>query len=69
MVFDGEFLKEGFCVELICFICLVFNGSMDILYWDDCNIVEVFGMGQFKDGCIGCDCEILVCCIWNNFDF
>ena len=67
-VFDGEFLKEGFCVEPIRPMCPASNGSTDILYWDDRNIEEAPGTGQPKDGRIGCDCETPACRTWNNFD-
>lgn len=67
-VFDGEFLKEGFCVEPVRPNCSSASGSTDILYWDDRNIPEAPGTGQPKDGRDGCDCETVGCRTWNNFD-
>ena len=64
-VYDGEFLKNGFCVEAVRPTC----GSLttDILYWDDRNIVEDPGTGQPKDGRGGCPCGS-GCRTWTNFD-
>lgn len=65
-VFDGEFLKNGFCVESIRPVCGD-NTETNSLYWDDRNIQEVSGTGQPKDGRTGCDCATDDCRTWNNF--
>ena len=66
-VYDGEYLKNGFCVEVIRPICdpeIVINS----LHWDDRNIPEDPGTGQPKDGRLGCSCQNAGCRTWNNFD-
>lgn len=65
-VYDGEFLKNGFCVDLVRPVC---NQDVDTdkLYWDDTNLPELPGTGQSKDGRLGCDCGIDNCRTWNNF--
>ncbi len=64
-VYDGEFMKNGFCVEAVRPTC----GSLttDILYWDDRNILEDPGTGQPKDGRNGCACGN-GCRTWTTFD-
>ncbi len=66
-VFDGEFLKEGFCVQPIRPLCNP-DGWTSALYWDDRNIEEDPGTGQPKDGTLGCYCDVDGCRTWNNFD-
>lgn len=66
-VYDGEFLKNGFCVEAVRPLC----GDMsltNVLYWDDRNISAVPGSGQPKDGRGGCECRTEGCRTWTNFN-
>lgn len=65
-VYDGEFLKNGFCVEAVRPICGN-TFSTNVLYWDDRNIPEESGTGQSKDGRSGCECQEDGCRTWNNF--
>ncbi|PHN03566.1 T9SS type A sorting domain-containing protein [Flavilitoribacter nigricans] len=65
-LFDGEFLKNGFCVEPVRPICD--NGQSNLLYWDDRNITDDPGTGAVKDGRLGCDCTTESCRTWNYFD-
>ena len=66
-VFDGEFMKNGFCVNVVRPIC---DPSIvtDILHWDDRNISDDSGTGQPKDGRDGCQCGVNGCRTWTNFD-
>ncbi|RME93326.1 MAG: DUF11 domain-containing protein, partial [Bacteroidetes bacterium] len=65
-LYDGEYLKEGFCVQPIRPVCN--NGELtDILYWDDRSIVGESGTGQPKDGRAGCACGTPACRTWDNF--
>lgn len=66
-VYDGEYLKNGFCVEVIRPICDP-EISVNALYWDDRNIPDDPGTGQPKDGRFGCSCEDDGCRTWNNFN-
>jgi|GEM_PF-6030692 len=66
-VYDGEFLKNGFCVEAVRPQC----GDMsltNVLYWDDRNINEAPGTGQPLDGRGGCECRTENCRTWTNFE-
>lgn len=65
-LFDGEFLKNGFCVEPVRPVCddLVNNQ----LYWDDRNISDDPGTAAAKDGRLGCNCETENCRTWNYFE-
>ncbi|MEZ4987187.1 MAG: hypothetical protein R2795_19455 [Saprospiraceae bacterium] len=65
-VFDGEFLKNGFCVESVRPVCNL-DASSNFLFWDDRNITDEPGTGQPKDGRSGCDCSVNGCRTWNNF--
>lgn len=65
-LFDGEFLKNGFCVEPVRPICD--NGQSNLLYWDDRNITDDPGTDSGKDGRLGCDCATESCRTWNYFD-
>lgn len=66
-LYDGEFLKNGFCVETIRPAC-EFGASSNNLYWDDRNINMDSGTGQPKDGRNGCSCQEDNCRTWNNFN-
>lgn len=66
-VFDGEFMKNGFCVNVVRPICNPV-ASTDVLYWDDRNIPDNPGTGQPKDGREGCICDTDGCRTWNYFD-
>lgn len=65
-VYDGEYLKSGFCVESIRPLC---GNAIDTdrLYWDDRNLSMEPGTGQPKDGRSGCSCED-DCRSWDNFN-
>lgn len=66
-VYDGEFMKNGFCVEAVRPQC----GDMsltNILYWDDRNISEAPGTNQPRDGRGGCECRTDNCRTWTNFN-
>ncbi|MEN0004137.1 MAG: DUF11 domain-containing protein [Bacteroidota bacterium] len=65
-VYDGEFLKNGFCIETIRPICAN-SVNADRLYWDDRNIQMEPGTGQLLDGRAGCSCED-DCRTWTNFN-
>lgn len=64
-LFDGEYLKEGFCVEPVRPNCG--SSLTDILYWDDRNIDFDPGTGQPLDGRAGCACAEAGCRTWNTF--
>ena len=66
-VYDGEVLKNGFCVEAVRPICGD-NVETNVLYWDDRNIQENPGTNQSKDGRGGCNCEDDDCRTWDYFD-
>ncbi len=66
-VFDGEFMKNGFCVDVVRPVCDPV-ASTDVLYWDDRNIPDDPGTGQPKDGRDGCQCDTDGCRTWNYFD-
>ena len=66
-VFDGEFMKNGFCVDVVRPVCDPL-ASTDVLYWDDRNIPDDPGTGQPKDGRDGCQCNDDGCRTWNYFD-
>lgn len=68
-VYDAEFLKNGFCVEVIRPICP--DGIQpNFLYWDDREIALPSGTGQPNDGRSGCECTAPGdnCRTWNNFN-
>lgn len=65
-LFDGEFLKNGFCVEPVRPSCD--NDQSNLLYWDDRNITDDPGTNSAKDGRLGCDCATESCRTWNYFD-
>lgn len=65
-LFDGEFLKNGFCVEPVRPSCD--NDQSNLLYWDDRNITDDPGTNSAKDGRLGCDCANESCRTWNYFD-
>lgn len=65
-LYDGEFLKNGFCVEPVRPICD--NGQSNLLYWDDRNISDDPGTTSPKDGRAGCNCAVDNCRTWNYFD-
>lgn len=65
-LFDGEFLKNGFCVEPVRPACD--SDQSNLLYWDDRNISDDPGTGSVKDGRLGCDCAEESCRTWNYFD-
>ena len=66
-LFDAEFLKEGFCVEVVRPVCN-FGNSSNILYWDDRNIPDDPGTDSPKDGRTGCECRTQGCRTFTNFD-
>lgn len=66
-LYDGEFLKNGFCVETIRPAC-EFGASSNNLHWDDRNIPMDSGTGQPKDGRNGCSCQSDNCRTWDNFN-
>ena len=66
-LFDAEFLKQGFCVEVVRPICN-FGNSSNILYWDDRNIPDDPGTNSPKDGRTGCECRSEGCRTFTNFD-
>jgi uncharacterized repeat protein (TIGR01451 family) len=65
-LFDGEFLKNGFCVEPVRPGCDELQNNQ--LYWDDRNISDDPGTDAVKDGRLGCNCETDDCRTWNYFD-
>ena len=68
-VYDAEFLKNGFCVEVIRPICP--DGIQpNFLYWDDREIPLPSGTGQPNDGRGGCECinPDDNCRTWDNFN-
>ena len=65
-VFDAEFLKNGFCVEVVRPSCL--GLSTNKLYWDDELLPDLPGTGQPKQQFAGCDCQTNGCRTWNYFD-
>lgn len=65
-VFDGEFMKNGFCVEVVRPDCQGLNTNK--LYWDDELIPELPGTGQPKQQLSGCECRVDGCRTWNYFD-
>lgn len=64
-LFDAEFLKNGFCIDVVRPICT--DNASGSLYWDDRNISLDPGTAQPKDGRGGCDCETANCRYWTNF--
>lgn len=66
-LFDAEFLKQGFCVEVVRPVCN-FGNSSNILYWDDRNIPDDPGTNSPKDGRTGCECRTEGCRTFTNFD-
>ncbi len=70
-VYDGEFLKNGFCVEVVRPHCRQDDqviAGLDHLYWDDRLIPENPGTGQPKTKIEGCRCGQNNCRTWNFFD-
>lgn len=65
-LYDGELMREGFCVMPIRPLCG--NGLGTQLYYDDRNIPEVSGTNAQRDGRSGCDCESPDCRTWTNFE-
>ncbi|MEL6275859.1 MAG: hypothetical protein AAFU03_12220, partial [Bacteroidota bacterium] len=65
-LYDGELMREGFCVTPIRPICG--DGSNAKLYYDDRNVPDDSGTPAPKDGRAGCDCEDADCRTWSNFD-
>lgn len=68
-VYDGEFMKNGFCVEVIRPICPDDSEILtDELYWDDRLIDTDAGSGQPKVNLDGCECGVDGCRTWDNFN-
>lgn len=65
-LFDGEFLKNGFCIEPVRPVCG--GDQSSLLYWDDRSISDEPGTSAVKDGRLGCDCEVENCRTWNYFN-
>lgn len=65
-VFDGEFMKNGFCVEVVRPDCQGLNTNK--LFWDDELIPEMPGTGQPKQQFAGCECQTNGCRTWDFFD-
>ncbi len=66
-VYDGEFLKRGFCVEAVRPMCGT-ETTTNILYWDDREIAPDPGTGAPKDGRAGCECGAENCRSWDFFN-
>ncbi|MEZ5039122.1 MAG: hypothetical protein R2828_04495 [Saprospiraceae bacterium] len=66
-LFDAEFLKQGFCVEVVRPVCN-FGNSSNVLYWDDRNIPDSPGTNSPKDGRAGCECRTEGCRTFTNFN-
>lgn len=65
-VFDGEFMKNGFCVEVVRPDCQ--GLSTNKLFWDDELIPDLPGTGQPKQQFAGCECQVNGCRTWDYFD-
>lgn len=65
-VYDGEFMKNGFCVEVVRPDCQGLNTNK--LYWDDELIPDLPGTGQPKQQFAGCECQTNGCRTWDYFD-
>ncbi|MTB52890.1 T9SS type A sorting domain-containing protein [Lewinella sp. W8] len=66
-LYDGELMRNGFCVTPIRPICG--NGANSPLYYDDSNIPDDPGTGAPKKVLTGCDCSgETPCRTWTNFE-
>ncbi|WP_273445880.1 T9SS type A sorting domain-containing protein [Neolewinella agarilytica] len=65
-LYDGEFMKNGFCVTPIRPLCG--DGGSTPLYYDDSNITDLPGTGAPQRVLSGCECRTGVCRTWNNFE-
>ena len=65
-LYDGEFMKNGFCVTPVRPICG--EEGTTLLYYDDSNIPDDPGNGAPKRVLEGCECRTGNCRTWTNFN-
>jgi len=65
-LYDGELMRNGFCVTPIRPICNV-EGTAN-LHYDDINIPDDPGNGAPKQVLDGCECSTSACRTWTNFE-
>ncbi|OAV44276.1 hypothetical protein A3850_007110 [Lewinella sp. 4G2] len=65
-LYDGELMRNGFCLEPIRPACSVSSDTP--IYYDDENIVEDPGTGGTKVELNGCQCRTDDCRTWTNFE-
>ena len=66
-LYDGELMRNGFCVTPIRPACSVTNANTPLFY-DDINIVEDPGTGGPKRQLEGCECQTENCRTWTYFE-
>lgn len=65
-LYDGELMRNGFCVTPIRPICG--DGGNSALHYDDTNIPDESGTLAPKKVLAGCECGTPACRTWTNFD-
>lgn len=65
-LYDGELMRNGFCVVPIRPICG--DGGNSALYYDDSNIPDEPGTDAPKKVLAGCQCGTSSCRTWTNFN-
>ena len=65
-LYDGELMRNGFCVTPVRPICA--SAEPTPLHYDDINIPDDPGNGAPKQVLSGCNCRTEACRTWTNFE-